>query len=155
MVYKYLSFSFAVVFTSFIVGIAINSWLKKTDMYDNKLSRLDFIQQDKLTKWIGVDCIKWFVINTPFKFFNPNLKLKNKVDKSDLINLRMEMTHAEISHLLGFVFVSIFAFVKFFKAEWYFGLTIMLVNVLMNLYPSLLQQQNKRRIDQLIQRKWS
>ncbi|MHA8061486.1 hypothetical protein PQG22_09435 [Aquirufa beregesia] len=60
--------------------MAINSWLKKTDMYDNKLSRLDFIKQNNLTKWIGVDLIKWIVINTPFKFFNPNLKLKNKVE---------------------------------------------------------------------------
>jgi len=31
-------------------------------------------------------------------------------------------------------------------------LTIMVVNILMNLYPSLLQQENKRRIDKLIKR---
>ncbi|MHA8061487.1 hypothetical protein PQG22_09440 [Aquirufa beregesia] len=65
------------------------------------------------------------------------------------------MTHAEIGHLLGFIFVSIFALVKFYKTEWYFGLTIMGVNIFMNLYPCLLQQQNKRRIDRLIKRKWS
>jgi hypothetical protein len=39
---------------------------------------------------------------------------------------------------------------KFYKTEWLFGLTILIVNKLMNLSPSLLQQQNKRRIDKLI-----
>ena len=62
------------------------------------------------------------------------------------------MTISEIDNLIGFVFVTIFALVKFYYLDFLFGLTIMMVNILMNLYPSLLQQQNKRRIDRSIKR---
>ncbi|RDC56332.1 hypothetical protein DU508_12060 [Pedobacter chinensis] len=152
MTYKYLSFSIAITFISFIVGMAINAILKKTEVYNNELSNLNFVKSEKLNEWIGVDVVKWIVKNTPFKYFNQKLKLRNKIEKSDLLNLRKEMTSSEIDHLIGFAFVTIFALVKFYKAELFFGFTIMIVNILMNLYPSLLQQQNKRRIDKLIKK---
>lgn len=150
MAYKYLSFSIAITFISFIVGMAVNAVIKKTKFYNNELSNLNFIKSKKLNKWFGVDIVKWTVKNTPFKYFNQKLKLKNKIEKTDLHKLRKEMTSSEIDHLIGFVFVAIFALVKFYKTEWLFGFTIMIVNILMNLNPSLLQQQNKRRIDKLI-----
>lgn len=152
MSYKYLSFSIAITFISFIVGMAVNAVLKKTNFYNNKLAYLNFIKSEKLNKWFGVDIVKWVVKNTPFKYFNQNLKLKNKIEKTDLHVLRNEMTSSEIDHLIGFVFVSIFALVKFYKTEWLFGITIMFVNIWMNFIPSLLQQQNKRRIDKLIKK---
>ena len=69
-----------------------------------------------------------------------------------MIKLREEMTNSEISHLIGFTFMLLFAFFVFLKAKFIFGIVIMSVNILMNLYPSLLQQQNKRRIDKLIKK---
>lgn len=152
MSYKYLSFSIAITFISFIVGLAINAFLKKTEIYNNNLSNLNFIKSEKLNKWIGVGIIKWIVKNTPFKYLNQKIKLRNKIEKADLHALRKEMTSSEIDHLIGFAFVTIFALVKFYKTEFLFGLTIMMVNILMNLYPSLLQQQNKRRIDKLVKK---
>ena len=135
-----------------MVGMAINALLKKTEFYNNKLSNLNFIKSEKLNKWIGVGIVKWIVKNTPFKYFNQKIKLRNKIEKAELHVFRKEMTSSEIDHLIGFAFVTIFALVKFFKTEFLFGLTIMIVNILMNLYPSLLQQQNKRRIDKLLRR---
>lgn len=135
-----------------MVGMIINGILKRTAFYNNKLTNLNFIKSEKLYKWIGVDLVKWIVKNTPFKYFNQKLKVNSKIEKSDLVKLRQEMTSSEIDHLIGFVFVTIFAMVKFYKSDWLFGLTIMIVNILMNLNPSLLQQQNKRRIDKLIER---
>lgn len=152
MAYKYISFSIAITFISFIVGMAINSVLKKTDVYNNRLSHLNFIKSEKINSLIGVDIVKWVVKNTPFKFLNQKLKLKSKTEITDLINIKKEMTSSEIDHLIGFVFVTIFALIKFYKTEIIFGLTILIVNLWMNLYPSLLQQQNKRRIDKLIRR---
>jgi hypothetical protein len=86
------------------------------------------------------------------KYFNQKLKLRNEIEKTDLHALRKEMTSSEIDHLIGFVFVAIFALIKFYKTEWLFGLIIMTVNILMNLHPSLLQQQNKRRIDKVLKK---
>ena len=65
----------------------------------------------------------------------------------DLAEIRKEMTFSEISHLIGFVFVAIVAFYQIYSKGLLFGLTMMIPNALMNLYPSLLQQENKRRID--------
>lgn len=150
MIHKYLSFSIAITFISFMVGMAINALWKNTPFYNNKLSNLNFIKSRILNKYLGVDIVRWIVKNTPFKYFNQKIKLRNKIEKTDLHTLRKEMTSSEIDHLIGFVFVAIFALIKFYKAEWLFGLTIMIVNILMNLHPSLLQQQNKRRIDKVI-----
>ena len=128
----------------------INAILRKTEFYNKKLSNLNFIKSQNLNRIIGIGIFKWVVKNTFFKYFNQKLKLKRKIEKTDLNKLRNEMTKSEIEHLIGFVFVTIFAFVKFFSANFLFGFIIMIVNILMNLYPSLLQQENKRRIDKLI-----
>ncbi len=150
MLSKYISFSIAITFISFIVGMAVNAILKKTKFYNNRLSKLNLKKSEKLNKCLGVDIVKWVVKNTPFKYFNQKLKLRNKIEIADLHVLRVEMTSSEIDHLIGFVFVMFFVLMKFYKTEWLFGLTILIVNILMNLSPSLLQQQNKRRIDKLI-----
>ena len=130
----------------------INAILRKTEFYNKKLSNLNFIKSQNLNRIIGIGIFKWVVKNTFFKYFNQKLKLKRKIEKTDLNKLRNEMTKSEIEHLIGFVFVTIFAFVKFFSANFLFGFIIMIVNILMNLYPSLLQQENKRRIDKLIKK---
>lgn len=152
MVSKYLSFSISIAFISWLVGMAIGFFLRKTAFYQNKLSRLNFIRSDKVNRLIGVGALRWIVKNTFFKFFNQKLKLEQRVSAADLVYLRNEMTVSETDHLIAFVFVSMFAVVKFARAEYIFGAMIMTVNILMNLYPSLLQQQNKRRIDLLTKR---
>lgn len=152
MLYKYLSFSISIAFISFIVGMMINAFLRKTPLYRNHLSNLNFVKSEKLNDIIGIGVIKWVVKNTFLKFFNQKLTIKGKIEKTDLNKLRDEMTISEIDHLIGFVFVTVFALVKTYSHNLMFGLTIMLVNVAMNLYPSLLQQRNKRRIDRLLQK---
>jgi hypothetical protein len=146
---KYLTFGVSIAFISWIVGMIFNSILMKTNYYE-KLSNINFIRSKTLNKILGIEYFKWIVKNTFFKFFNQKLKLKNK--KAELVDLRKEMTYAEISHLIGFVFVTFFAIFKTISVSYLFGLIIMVVNILMNLYPSLLQQENKRRIDHLISR---
>nr|WP_246126010.1 hypothetical protein [Bizionia myxarmorum] len=54
---------------------------------------------------------------------------------------------------MAFVLVGIFACVILIYGQYVFGLMIMLMNIIINLYPSLLQQKNKRRLDKLIQNK--
>ncbi|MEQ8714240.1 MAG: hypothetical protein RIC80_14560 [Cyclobacteriaceae bacterium] len=119
----------------------------KTEYY-KVLSNLNFITSKELNQYLGIEYFKWIVKNTFFKFFNQKIKLNNK--KVDLIDIRREMSIAEIGHLIGFIFVTIAALYKTIPHNYLFGLTIMGVNVLMNLYPVLLQQENKRRLDRLI-----
>jgi hypothetical protein len=135
-----------------MVGILLSEVLRKTKYYKN-LSNLNFLENKALNKRIGLGVFKWIVKNTFFKYLNQKLKLKKKVEITELDELRKEMTYAEINHLIGFSFSTIFALIKFINGEYLFGLSIMIVNILLNLYPSLLQQENKRRIDIFIKRR--
>lgn len=133
-----------------MVGMILNSILLKTKYY-KKLSNLNFVTNKNFNKYIGVEQFKWIVKNTFFKFFNGKITLKDK--NVELSEIRKEMTIAEISHLIGFIFVTVIALYKSISQNFLLGLIIMIANILMNLYPSLLQQENKRRIDKLIKRK--
>lgn len=146
---KYLTFGIAISFISWMVGMIFNAILIKTEYY-TKISNLNFLESERSNKKIGIKYFKWIVKNTFFKFFNQKITLKDK--KTTLAEIRKEMTIAEISHLIGFVFVTVFAVYKSSTHNYFFGLTIMIVNVFMNLYPSLLQQENKRRLDKLIKK---
>lgn len=149
MILKHFTFSLSVAFISWIVGMLLNSILMKTKYYE-QLSNLNFSEKKALNRIIGLGIFKWIVKNTPFKFFNPKLKLQAKADLNELQVLRKEMTFSELSHLLAFVSVAVFAIVTLIKGKYALALVMMVVNTLMNLYPSLLQQENKRRIDRFI-----
>ncbi len=150
MMSKYLTFSISIAVISWMVGMMMRAVIRKTGFYQQHLSNLNFIPNETLNRVIGLPLFKWVVKNTFFKFFNQKLTIKKRLEPMDLIKLRNEMTTSEIDHLIGFVFVTIFAIVKLLHSSYLFGLTIMIINILLNLYPSLLQQQNKRRIDRLI-----
>ena len=150
MIFNYISFSISIVFFSFIVGMIITALIKKTNFYNNQLSNLNFIKNELTNNIIGIGVIKWIVRNTFFKFLNQKIKIERKINITDLKNIRNEMTKSEIDHLFAFVFVLIFITILYFKQNYLFATVMLLVNIAMNLYPSLLQQQNKRRIDKLI-----
>lgn len=134
---------------SWMIGIIFNVVFGKTEFY-KKFANLNFIKSKSLNKKLGIPYFKWMVKNTFFSFFNQKIKLENK--NIDLKTIRNEMTLAEISHLVGFIFVAFFALYYSFRISFAFGLIIMVPNTFLNLYPSLLQQENKRRIDKLIRR---
>ncbi|MCH8568714.1 MAG: hypothetical protein LAT67_10640 [Balneolales bacterium] len=128
----------------------ITSLVRNTTFYETRLSNLNLIKSDLINKIFGVGVIKWVVKNTFFKYLNPKLKFDRKVSISEIKNIRNDMTKSEIDHLFAFLFVSLFMFVAIYNQEYLSASIILLINVLMNLDPSLLQQQNKRRIDKLL-----
>lgn len=136
---------------SWLVGMFLNSLFMKHRNY-NKLCDLNFIKNEKINDTIGLKAFKWIVKNTFFKLFNDKIKIEKVSKKPALHDLRVEMTYSEISHLVGFVFVLFFVIFRITQGEFAHAFVILIVNILMNLYPSLLQQQNKRRIDRLSQR---
>lgn len=146
---NYVVFAVSICFISWVVAIVANGILVKTPLY-KKLENLHFIQNKNINKLLLVDCVKWVILNTFFKYFNQSIKLTNQ--RPDLHALRHEMTLAEVSHLIGFLFVFLIAAYKSVVVSPLMGLIIMFFNLLMNLCPSLIQQDNKRRIDRLIKR---
>lgn len=132
-----------------MVGIIGNALLLKTSYYE-RLSHLNFIPSKALNKALGIRQFKWIVKNTFFKYLNQGIKVGGK--HADLSAIRHQMTLAEVSHLIGFLFVAAFALFQTFNISLVFGLSMMIPNAIHNAYPSLLQQENKRRIDQVLGR---
>ena len=61
------------------------------------------------------------------------------------------LSKSEFNHNFAFQFMGIFILIKVFQGFYIFAIVMLLVNILINLYPILLQQQNKRRIDRYLQ----
>ena len=156
MILKHLllgfSFGLSMSIISWMVGMIGNSLLLKTSYYE-KLSYLNFIPKKSTNKAIGIDQFRWLVKNTFFRFLNQAIKVEG--NQTDLKSIRHQMTLAEVSHLIGFIFVTLAAGYQVLNISLVFGLTMMLPNVILNLYPTLLQQENKRRIDLMLQRQKS
>jgi hypothetical protein len=152
MILIYLSFSISIAFISFIMGMILTTLSRKSNFYEERLSNLNFVKSETANKLLGVGVIKWIVKNTFFKFLNPALKGEKKMNLSDLREIRNAMRKAEIDHLFAFAFVILFVIYALVTQKYLLAFTLMVVNVFMNLCPSLLQQQNKRRLDILMRR---
>ena len=147
----YFFASISIVFTSMVIGAIINGMIEKKAVY-NYFSNLQFIKEDFVYKIIGIKCIKWLVYKTFWEKFNPNIRSKSKPRLDELISLKHEMTKAEVSHLIAFVIVVLVSFVVL-KYILKFMLILNFINIVFNLYPALLQQMNKKRVDSLIKMK--
>jgi hypothetical protein len=132
---------------SWMIGIIFNSLFSKRQFYI-RFSDLNFVESDVFNRIIGLNQFCWIIKNTFFKFFNQKIRISNR--NTNLDDLKKVMTLAEISHLVGFIFVTIFSIYYSIKVSILYGATMMVPNIFLNLYPSLLQQKNKRRINRLI-----
>lgn len=134
-----------------LIGSVLNEIIKKKTFYE-KISNFNFIRSELLNRLICLGFIKWLVYRTYWNKFNPKLKLKSKSNLNDMTLLGREMTYAEISHLIGFMLVLIISTILLFYKLYAFTMILSLCNIIFNLYPSLLQQYNKRRIGCVIKR---
>ncbi len=129
----------------------ITSLLSKSEFYQQQLSSLNFIKDEKVNEMLGLEPFKWVIMNSFFKYLNPKLSIQKRIFMSELREYRSEMTKAEFNHNFAFLFMGIFILIKVFQGFYIFAIVMLLVNILINLYPILLQQQNKRRIDRYLQ----
>ncbi|HEY0929859.1 MAG TPA: hypothetical protein VGE27_08050 [Gemmatimonas sp.] len=134
---------------SWVVGILGGALLQKTSYFE-KLSHLNFIPSKAVNSVLGIEQFKWIVKNSFFRFLNQSIRMEGK--RTDWVSVRHQMTIAEINHLIGFLFVAAAAWYQSFNVSLVFGLGMIIPNVMLNAYPSLLQQENKRRIDQHLSR---
>lgn len=145
-----VSFSIAITFATMVVGAFIVEALKKSAYYQ-RLSNLRFIRNDRVNQWIGVGLIKWAVTKTFWRHFNPKLQVVPATDIAGIKALRQEMTNAEIAHLIALVIQTVIILVLGVLG-WGMAQLVLLtaMNIFLNLYPSLLQQSNKARLDRVI-----
>ena len=131
------------------IGAGINELIKKKEFYKN-ISTLTFIKKDSTYKFIGIKYMKWLVYKTFWKNVNTKLILKKRPSFVELNLLKQEMIYAEISHLLAFILTLLISVIILMYEQFEFGVLLTTTNVFFNLYPSLLQQKNKERVNRLI-----
>jgi hypothetical protein len=148
---KYLTFSLFIGYISWLIGMVITALFSKSDFYQQRLSTLNFIKDEKINEMLGLKPFKWIIMHSIFKYLNPKLSINKRIFVRELGEYRSEMTKAEFNHNFAFLFMGFVILIKIFQGFYMFAIVMLLVNILINLYPSLLQQQNKRRIDRYLQ----
>ncbi len=145
---------FTAIFVAFgfsVLGLIINNVIKHRRFYAS-LTNFNFLKEEKANRILGVFALKYIILHSFWGKFNPLLTVKEK-NRETLIQLRKEMTYAEISHLICFTLILILLPILYIL-KYRTGLIIPLFicNIIFHLYPPLLQQYNKRRLDKVIVR---
>ena len=150
---KIYIFSITFAFGFSLLGLLINNLIKNKPFYKN-VSHLNFIKSDAANRYLGVLIFRKIVINSFWRHFNPALKITERPNRNKLLMLRNEMTHAEISHLIAFIFAIITILLIKNKNHLYNDafIPIIVFSVIFHVYPPLVQQYTKRRLDKIIDR---
>jgi hypothetical protein len=100
---------------------------------------------------LGIRFFKSLVRRGPLAIFSPTLRFPEEKTVPALLRLDQEMRKAETGHVLIFVFMLFFIGYALFKG-WLDAVAWMLVfNVMINLYPIMLQRYNRIKLQELIQ----
>ena len=139
------------IFISWMVGHASTLLLRRVIPID-ALLKVSFVGNEKLNKLIGVGSCKRVLANSFIRHFNRRLRLSvMKPNVSQLAELRESMTYAETVHLIGFAYVIGKVLMDIVtKQHQSMIIPLVVLNVVVNLYPALVQQMNKRRVNCLI-----
>ena len=146
---KLLDNAIAAMFLSFLVGMVGNMMLRRLEIYE-RLCNLSLFSDPRSFEKIGVLWFRKFLLATPLRLFNTNIRFSLNRSTEALDSIRKHMANAEVSHWVGF-----FAMLLIMVAAWWYrgfavGLAYLVLNVLGNLYPCLLQQYNKSRLIRII-----
>ena len=148
----FIMLSITIVMGSWTVGLLINNAIRHATWYD-KLSHFNFIRSEKVNKYLGLHLMRNIIRKSFWRHFNQTLKITKRPNREQLLALRNEMTCAEIGHFVAFIVVLIVVAVFFVLKKSTQTITLLLVlNVFLNLYPSLIQQLSKRRLDVVLKR---
>lgn len=151
MIVKYILPSISITFGFSVIGMLINNVIKHKQFY-NSLTNLNFVVSEKANRLLGVLLLKYIIIHSFWGKFNPLLTIKVK-NRETLVQLRKEMTYAEISHLICFILILILLPVCYvLKFHDDIIIPLFICNIIFHFYPPLLQQYNKRRLDKAINR---
>lgn len=139
----------AVMFLSFLFGMMGNAVLRRLPIYET-FGRRYLFSGLRAYERLGVLWYRRVLLATPLRFFNSDIRFSANRSLATMDSLLIHMMNAEVAHWVGFGAMLVLNFV----AGWYFGiktaLAYIIVNLLGNLYPCLLQQYNRHRLTRVI-----
>ncbi len=145
-------FGISCVCVSGLAGFLVFLLLKKGNGLSS-ITKLILIKNPNSYKYLGVGIFKQLIVKTPLRLGNPKIKI-NRFNIKELKRVRNEIIKSEISHFFGFIISQLIALVYLmFLNNVSVFITISVLNVPMNMYPVLLQQMNRLRITELIEKR--
>ena len=115
----------------------------------------DFEQTGQVYERLGIRLIKRLVYRGPFRVFSPTMRLSKfseGLNVSALRRLEHETRKGEATHL--FVFVLVLPFVGYAALRGWLDavLWLMTFNVILNVYPVMLQRYHRNRLQKLLKK---
>jgi hypothetical protein len=143
----------SIIMISWFLGLLIVDRLIKISFFKS-FHNLKFFGKEANYERIGILIFKWIVSKTIYNYSNKNIKISKWPAQDKLIELRVEMTNSEVLHTIAFILVLLLG-VPIILYHGYRSLVIplILMNVVLNLYPALLQQYNKIKLDRIIMKR--
>ncbi len=156
IVWSFDSFGFRNPISAFLVNWLVMSWVAiigqvvhfsfSPGYYDIKR----FEQSGLVYERLGIRLFKKLVRRGPLSIFNPTFKLPKEKTVSALQSLENEMRKAETGHVLIFILMLLFAGIALIKGWLDAVVWMMLFNMLINGYPTMLQRYNRIKLQELV-----
>ncbi|WP_373397878.1 hypothetical protein [Algoriphagus halophilus] len=142
-------YSFLIVISSWGLG-AIVSQLFERRLKDKSLLTNTLSIDKEIYRKIGVDFFEFLVTKTIYGKMNRTIRI-NGISCSNLLISRHEMIKSEFGHFIGLLSSQLILFIVFdLRSELIFFFSGTAFNLILNLYPILLQQKNRSRINKII-----
>jgi hypothetical protein len=109
----------------------------------------------RVYEFLGVGWFKKLVRRGPLTVFAPTLRTQSKISalsRVELTNLQREMCKTETGHLMIGVIVILMAGYTLLKGWWETAGWLLVFNILINVYPVMLQRYNRARLQPLLEK---
>lgn len=142
------AFAWALNFLLMICGLAFTEALK-SQLISSYYSEKGWERSGKMYEHLGINFFRKILVWTGWERLN---KKSNPIEKNTnaLMNLHYQTKKSELGHLIILFIVLGFNVFVAFKFGVLKSLWLLILNVLLNLYPILLQRYNRPRIERAI-----
>ncbi len=111
-----------------------------------------FERSGRVYECIGIRLVKKFLRRGPLRILSPRLRLPKEKTVVTLRNLQNEMRKAETAHVLTLVLMLLLIGYSAVKGWLDAALWLLLFDLLLNVYPIMLQRYNRIKLDDLIRK---
>lgn len=106
-------------------------------------------REGRLYDRMGVGAVRWVLRHTPLGWLNPNIKVRS--GRSDMDRLLRDMNAVEGVHILAAGMSLAVAVLYTLAGQAVIGIWLVVLTLLFNIYPVMLQRRNRGRIVRLQQ----
>lgn len=152
------SLGFRSLISAFVVNWFVMAWIGAVALVTNislpspYYAIRPFERTGQIYERVGIRRVRRLLRRGPLSIFSQTLRLPKEKTVPALLNLDNEMRRAEAVHVLAFIFMLVLAGYAAVNG-WFDAVTwILLFDILINIYPIMLQRYNRIKLQALIRR---